>query len=112
MRKCYTYEVSTLVISFAAQCVEGVQFNWVRYLCSEFLMNFREAQDGSKTFHYSWVLLSIMLISWDLPKDTEFPPVENNLAEAAMFASLWAKTDVAWIEVWSMGEVFLVSREK
>lgn len=43
MRKCRMDEVPTPVVSLATQCVEGMQFNWVCYLCSEFLENCREA---------------------------------------------------------------------
>ena len=41
MRKCRANEVSALVVSLAAQCAEGIQFNWAQYLCSEFLVNCR-----------------------------------------------------------------------
>lgn len=95
MRKCLTDEVSAPVVSLAAQCMEGVQFNWVHYFCREFLANYREAWNDSKTFHYSWLLLSVMLVAWDLPEDSQFPPVEKDLPKAANFASLWATKDVA-----------------
>jgi len=45
MRKCRMDEVPALMVAFATQCVEGVQFNWSEYLCKEFLENFREAQE-------------------------------------------------------------------
>jgi hypothetical protein len=37
MRKCREDEVPAPVIQLAAQCSQGVQFNWVGYLCQEFL---------------------------------------------------------------------------
>jgi len=40
MRKCHADGVFTPVVSLAAQCVKGMQFNWSRNLCNEFLMNF------------------------------------------------------------------------
>ena len=43
MWKCHTDEVPTLVVALAAQCTEGVQFNWENYLCNEFLENCHEA---------------------------------------------------------------------
>ena len=61
MWKCRADEVMTLAIALAAQCTEGVQFNWARYLCGEFLVNCYEAQELSKTFPYAWLLLSIVL---------------------------------------------------
>lgn len=33
MRKCCTGKFPTPVISLAAQCAKGVQYNWVQYLC-------------------------------------------------------------------------------
>lgn len=73
MRKCRVNEFPTLVISLAEQCTEGVQFNWSLYLCSEFLANCHEAQDESKTFHYAWLLLSIVLVAWELPRTVNSP---------------------------------------
>jgi len=90
MRKCRMDVVPAPMVSLAAQCTEGVQFNWSRYLSSDFLANCREAQDESKTFHYAWFLLSIMLVAWDLLEDNWFPPMEAKFLEATQFASLWA----------------------
>lgn len=70
MRKSRGDEVSAPVILLFAQCVEGVQFNWSCYLCSEFLANCHKARDESKTFHYVWLLLSIVLVAWELLEDS------------------------------------------
>jgi len=70
MRKCHADEVIAPVIALVAQCVKGVHFNWVRYLYFKFLANFRKAQELSKTFHYVWLLMSIVLVTWELPKDS------------------------------------------
>ena len=43
MRKCKVNEVPAVVVSLAAQCNTGVQFNWDAYLCREFLIDCREA---------------------------------------------------------------------
>jgi len=106
MMKCLADEILTHVVSLATQCVKGVQFNWSRYLCQEFLENCREAQDETKSFHYAWMLFSIVLVAWELPKDSQFPPLdeglledsqfpplEEGLSKAAQFASLWATKD-------------------
>lgn len=42
-RKFHTNKVSTLVVSFSTWFAEDVQFNWACYMCSKFLMNYREA---------------------------------------------------------------------
>lgn len=88
-RKCHTDEVLAPVVALASQCTEGVQFNWVDYLHGEFLANCREAQEHNKTFHYTWLLLSIALVAWEMPEDNQFPLVAPNLPEATKYASLW-----------------------
>lgn len=65
-----------MVIALAEQFAEGVQFNWVKFLCEEFLTNCEEAQEQGKTFHYVWFLLSILLVAGELPKDSQFPPLD------------------------------------
>ena len=56
-------------------------------------MNFYKAQDHSKNLHYALLLLSIVLVAWELPEGSQFPPVTPNLPEARKFASLWAMKD-------------------
>lgn len=70
MRKCHVDKMPAFVIALAEQCAEGVQFNWVQFLCDEFLTNCREAQEQGKTSHYTWLLLSILLVIGDLLEDS------------------------------------------
>ena len=70
MRKCHGNEVPTMVIALAKQCVEGVRFDWVQFLCEEFLTNYMESQEQGKTFHYAWLLLSILLVARELSEDS------------------------------------------
>jgi len=77
--------------------MKGVQFNWVRYHCQEFIANCREAYKETKPFHYAWLLLLIVLIAWRLLEDSQFPPLEEGFPEVAWFASLWSIKDVVWI---------------
>ena len=97
MRKCHGNEVPKTVVALAEQCAEGVQFNWVAFLCEEFLTNCKEVQEQGKTFHYTWFLLSIFLLTGELLKDSQFPSIEHDLPEAAKYASLWATKDMKWI---------------
>ena len=94
MRKCHTDELLEPIISLASQSAEGMQFNWSRYLCSEFLADFHEAQDERKTFHYAWFLLSILLVARELPEDNQFPNIEHDFPEAMRYSSLWDTKDV------------------
>lgn len=58
-----------------------------------------------KSFHYAWLLLSIVLVVWKLQDDSKFPLLEEELPEAVQFASLWstkdamriAKTKIFWV---------------
>lgn len=43
MRKCHADEFLAPIVSLSAQCMKGVQYNWAKYLCKEFLVNYREA---------------------------------------------------------------------
>jgi len=45
MRKFHDNEVLATVITLAEKCAEGVQFNWVEFLCEEFLSNYKEARE-------------------------------------------------------------------
>lgn len=38
-------EVLAMVITLVEQCAEVVWFSWVQFLCEEFLMNYKEAQE-------------------------------------------------------------------
>ena len=70
MRKCHADEVPVPMVALAKQCTEQVQFNWVKFLCKEFLLNCHEAQEKGKTFHYAWLLLSILLVVRELTQDS------------------------------------------
>jgi len=60
-------------------------------------VNYCEAYDEIRTFHYMWLFLSIMLIAWELPEDSQFPPMDKGLAESTQFTSLWATKDSTWL---------------
>jgi len=38
-----------------------------------------------------------VLVVWELPEDSQFPPLEKGLLKVAQFASLWATKDSAWV---------------
>lgn len=98
MRKCHVDKVLVHVVSLAAQCTKGVQYNLAQYLCKEFLVNCHKAQENSKPFHYAQLLLLILLIAWHLPEGSQFPPQEENLPKATKFTSLWSTKDLERIK--------------
>lgn len=93
MRKCSVDEVPDSVIVLAVQCAEGVQFNWEQFLCNELLTNCQEDQDEGKTFHYAWLLLPILLVTGELPQDSQFPSITNDLPEAMRYLALCGTRD-------------------
>lgn len=76
MQKCRGTEVPTVVIALAEECTAGEWFNWSQFLFEEFLTNCREVQEEGKSFHYAWLLLSIMLVAIDLSEDHQFPVLD------------------------------------
>lgn len=49
-------------------------------------------------FHYAWLLLSIVLVEWEMPKDIQFPSVALDLPEEVKYASRWVTKDVQRIK--------------
>lgn len=60
-------------------------------------MNCREAQELRKMFHYTWLLMSIVLVVWELPEDSEFPSIVPDLLKVAKYVVLWATKDARHI---------------
>jgi len=60
-------------------------------------------------FHYPWILLSIVLVAWELQEDSQFSSVVPNLPEATNYASLWATKDAQQVKdskiFWSLMEM-------
>ena len=50
-----------------------------------------------KKFTISGFFFSIVIISWDLPEDTLFPPMDKDLSETAQFTSLYETKDAMCI---------------
>ena len=40
---------------------------WTPFTVNEFIQHFVESQDVSKDFHYSWILVLAIMISWSPP---------------------------------------------
>ena len=59
--------------------------------------NCHEAQEQGKTFHYAWLLLSIVIVAVDLPEDSQYPITDRDFPEAVKYASLWSTKDASRI---------------
>ena len=95
MRKCRPYEVPAPIVSIAANCVEGYIYNWVAYIAKEFLEDAHDAQEKSRTFHYSWMIMLIFLIEWKEPTEVQFIDVRPSMSGVARYSSLWVSQDKA-----------------
>jgi len=82
MRKFRGTKVPAVVIALVEECVAALQFNWSQFLSEEFLTNCHEVQEEGKTFHYAWLLLSIMLVATDLPEESQFHVLDSEWLEA------------------------------
>jgi hypothetical protein len=69
-------QVTSFVVNLAGKCVEGLQMNWVKYLVNQLELDCREVQDQGYEFHYSWLLILIAFVTWEMPEGVTFPDIE------------------------------------
>lgn len=48
-------------------------------------------------FHYAWLFLSIVLVAWELPEESQFLSVSLDLPKVVKYASLWETKDAEHI---------------
>ena len=60
-------QVTRFVVDLAGKCVEGLQMNQVKYLVNQMELDFHEAQDQGYEFHFSWLMILIAFIAWEMP---------------------------------------------
>jgi hypothetical protein len=68
--------------------------NWVKYLVNQLELDCREAQDQGYEFHFSWLLILITFIAWEMPEGATFPDIEPFEPLAAKFSTLWYSSDM------------------
>jgi hypothetical protein len=51
-------------------------------------------QDQGYEFHFSWLLILIAFIMWELPEGAMFPEIEPFEPLAAKFCTLWYSSDM------------------
>jgi hypothetical protein len=52
-----------------------MQRNWASYLINELEKGCHEAQDQGYDFHFSWLLILIAFVAWEIPVGATFPEV-------------------------------------
>jgi hypothetical protein len=78
--------------------------NWAKYLMNQLEIDCREAQDQGHESHFSWLLILIAFVAWEIPKGATFPNIDPFEPLAAKFSILWYSNDMnKW---WKSNAVF------
>jgi hypothetical protein len=97
-------QVTGFVVDLAGKCAEGLQMNWAQYLVNQLELDCREAQDQGYEFHFSWLLILITFITWEMSEGATFPDIEPFEPLAAKFNTLWYSNDMN--KQWKSNVVF------
>jgi hypothetical protein len=94
VRKNCPTQVTRFMVDLAGKCVEGMQMKWVNYLVTKLEKDCREAQDLGYEFHYSWLIILIAFVTWEMPKGATFLDIEPSKSLVARFSTLWYTNDM------------------
>jgi hypothetical protein len=72
VRKNQPTQVTGFVVNLAVKCAEGLQMNWEKYVVNQLELDCREAQDQGYEFHFSWILILIDFIAWEMSEGATF----------------------------------------
>jgi hypothetical protein len=78
--------------------------NWMKHLVNQLEIDCREAQDKRHEFHFSWLLILINFVAWELSEGSTFPELEPFEPLATMFSTLWYSNDMS--KQWQSNVVF------
>ena len=104
VRKNRPTQVTGFVVDLVGKCVEGLQMNWAQYLVNQLKLDCRGAQDQGYEFHFSWLLILIAFIAWEIPEGATFLDIEPFEPLAAKFYMLWYSNDMN--KQWQSNVVF------
>jgi hypothetical protein len=76
------------------KCVEGIQMNWVKYLVNQLELDYHKTQDQGYEFHFSWLLILITFVAWEMLEGATFPDIESFEPLAANFTTLCYLSDM------------------
>jgi len=89
VRKNIPTQFKGFIIYLAGKCVEGMQMNWVSYLVNQLDKYCRKTQDQSYEFQFSWLLILIAFIAWEMLEGATFPEIESFEPLAVKITMLW-----------------------
>jgi hypothetical protein len=84
--------------------MEGLQMKLKKYLVNQLDQDCCETQDQGYEFHFSWVLILIAFIAWEMPEGATFLELEPSEPLAAKFTSLSNSSDMG--KKWQSNAVF------
>ena len=68
--------------------------NWVQYLMNQLQLDCRGVQDQGYEFHFSWLLILITFIAWDMPEGATFLDIDPFESLAMKFSTFWYSSDM------------------
>jgi hypothetical protein len=68
--------------------------NWAKYLVNQLELDCREVQDQGYEFHFSWLMILIVFIAWEMLEGATFLDIESFESLAAKFTTLWYSSDM------------------
>jgi hypothetical protein len=104
VRKNRPTQVMGFVIDFTGKCVEWIQMNWASYLVNQLEKDCCESQNQGYEFHFSWLLILIAFIAWEMPEGETFPEIEPSEPLAVKFTMLWYSSDME--KQWHSNTIF------
>jgi hypothetical protein len=104
VRKNIPTQVTGFLVDLEGKCIEGMQINWESYLVNELEKDCHKAWDQGYEFHFSWLLLLIEFVTWEVPKAMTFLEVKPSKPLATRFTTLWYTSDMA--KQWKSSTMF------
>jgi hypothetical protein len=89
VRKNQPTQVIDFVVDLVGKCAEGLQMNWAKYLVNQLELDCIEVKYKGYEFHFSWLLILISFIAWEMPEATTFLDIEPFEPLVAKFSTLW-----------------------
>jgi hypothetical protein len=78
--------------------------NLVKYLVNQLELDCREAQYQGYEFHFSWILILIAFITWEMPEGETFLNIEPFESLVVNFSTLWYSSDMN--KEWKSNAIF------
>jgi hypothetical protein len=92
------------MVELTGKCVEGLQMNWENYLINDLEKDSRKAQDLGYEFDYSWLIILIAFVAWQITEGATFSYIEPTESLTAQFSTLWYTNEM--MKQWQSNAMF------